>query len=422
MQASSKVIYTTFAGRRENLEVQFKYLNELLDNGSISEIHLWDYTREIRDSIWLKSITKSRHPYIYRAPKRDYRLLPLKEDLGAHEITCLKIRVQTSHDAHILLFKDQATQYEIVLGGWDNSRSVIRSTSGIHSQHDGQIFKGGEWCNVEIVVKNNVIKVIVDKNTIMESLCASGGYKVLLAGFHMCSVDYDLQPCKELMVLKPTNLELNDKFKLMEAVNKWTWVDYYAHYNKDTYPDHVIIKADDDIVYIDTLGFNNFIRNRLANPDWLLSFPSIINNGVCAYYQQKMGLIPRDIGVFSYDTFQGELWSNSKLCEQLHYHFIDNITNITSKSRSVQPIPHPIGDRISINFFAILSKDLNIFQDLLLYTTHQLDDEHHLTVTLPLKYGRRLVVDHSMVVSHLSFFKHLGLWSYIKLKFSQNGL
>lgn len=407
MQTNTKVVYTIFAGRRENLEVQFKYLNDLIDNGSISEVHLWDYTREISDSIWLKTVLKSQQPYIYRAPKRDYRILPLKTDLGAPEFNKLRLRIKASHDAHILLFKNQASQYEILLGGWDNSRNVIRNSTGIQCQHDGPLFHGGQWCDVDIVVKNNVIKVIVDGKTIMESLCAAGNYKVCLAGHHTCSVQYDLEPCKDMLGLKPTSLILNEKFKLMQAVNKWTWVDYYAHYNKNTYPNHVIIKADDDIVYIDTNGFNQFIQNRLANPDWLISFASTINNGVCAYYQQKMGLIPETIGNFPYDTFQGELWSNSKLCENLHNFFINNITSFTNKSKTLPPIPHPIGDRISINFFAVMSNDLHIFQDLLLYTTNHLDDEHHITVTIPLKYGRRLVVDQSLVVAHLSFFKQI---------------
>ena len=190
--------------------------------------------------------------------------------------------------------------------------------------------------------------------------------------------------------------------KLMHVDNKRAWTEYYHHYTKERYPDHIIIKCDDDVVYVDLDRFHGFLEHRRMFPDLLLAFPSIINNGVCANYQQTAGFHPaeaNDLGTFPYDTFCGRLWADGRLAERLHDHFIDNLVDYTSRAASMPVRTIKVGDRISINLFAILSKDLDIFQRI------GNDDEHELSVRMPNETGRANYVDMSCFVSHLRFYK-----------------
>lgn len=402
------VIYTTFAGRRSNLQVQFKYLDRLLADNEVTEVHLWDYTREILDSIWLKSVFGSSNPWIYCAAKHDYRLVPFKDAFGSTLMQSFRFNVRGKHDAHILLFRDRNIFCEIILGGWNNSKSVMRTHAGIVSTYDAVVLDQTTWVSCKLDLVGGALTVSLSGKAILNTYLNFTPSHVFIAGFHQCPIEYDLSDTSQyLQPIGSIQLLDSNKYKLKETPNKWTWIDFYSHYTPANYPNHVIIKADDDIVFIDTPGFHKFIKNRINNPDWLLSFPSIINNGVCAYYQQKLGLIPQQVGVFPYDTFQGDLWASSELCTRLHTFFIENCKTFVQANNKQQVMFHPIGDRISINFFAILSKDLHVFQDIIKYTTADLDDEQHLSITIAKQMFRRHVIDPSLVVSHLSFYKQV---------------
>lgn len=201
------------------------------------------------------------------------------------------------------------------------------------------------------------------------------------------------------------NVPQHKGFSLIHVHNKGSWTEYYKYYTQSKFPNSIIIKCDDDIVYIDTDAFSNFIKERSSDKHTLLMFPSIVNNGVCAYHQQRLGLIDASFGEeLPYDIFNGKLWSSGKLCSKLHQYFIDNVSAWTLKSSAKTPatIQHKIGDRISINFFAILSEDLFLYD---LLTTPYPDDEHELTTVLPPKIGRYHSIYMPMTVAHLAFYQ-----------------
>lgn len=191
-----------------------------------------------------------------------------------------------------------------------------------------------------------------------------------------------------------------DYVKVMYPNRANGWLDYYRHYTTERYPDHVIIKCDDDVVFIDVDGFEGFIQRRLENKDDLLASASIVNNGVCAHLQEKDGLI-QGLGHFPYDVLCGKLWEDGHLAQRLHKYFVEHKDEWLGKARSMAPeiFRQPIGDRISINFFAICSKDLCIFQEI------GNDDEHQLSVVMPRNKQRHNYVDKAFVVAHLSFFR-----------------
>jgi hypothetical protein len=208
--------------------------------------------------------------------------------------------------------------------------------------------------------------------------------------------------------------------KLFSPDKKRGWRDYYEHYTQQRYPDHVIIKCDDDVVFLDVDAFQGFIERRLANPTALVAFASIVNNGVCAHIQQRAGLIPMHFGELPYDTECGKLWGDGVLAQTLHEYFIQNKTEWLQKAHAMQGqlYRHPIGDRISINFFAILSKDLHTYKHLL----YDNDDELNISVYIPILYQREVYVDMGFTVSHLSFYQQrdTGLDEpYLQRKYAQ---
>lgn len=189
--------------------------------------------------------------------------------------------------------------------------------------------------------------------------------------------------------------------KRKHVENKKKWGEYYMHYTSTAYPDHIIIKCDDDVVYIDVEKFPKFINNVVDDKDdtHMVYFPSIINNGVCAYLQQQDGLLPeKELGVMPYDTFCGRLWGDGKLAERVHLYFIKNINEMRAKQPD-RRVTITRGDRISINFFAIKTSKLHIYQAI------GPDDEAEITVRAPPKFGLDNVIDLSMFVAHLGFYK-----------------
>lgn len=195
---------------------------------------------------------------------------------------------------------------------------------------------------------------------------------------------------------------LEDPIRLINVRNKRSWSEYYMHYTKERYQDHIIIKCDDDIVFIDVEQFGKFIENRIRSPDTLLAFPSIINNALCSNFQQDAGFLDVEksgLGCFPFNSRQGRLWKDGILAENLHDHFIDCLEEYRKKSSKLSTRMVKKGVRVSINLFAIMSKDLDVFKNM------GSDDEHDLTVFKTAKLNRQNHVDLSCFVAHLAFAK-----------------
>ena len=52
------------------------------------------------------------------------------------------------------------------------------------------------------------------------------------------------------------------------------------------------LKCDDDIVYLDIDKLGDFVEFRRTNPNYVVVSANVVNNGVCAYFQQEAGSLP----------------------------------------------------------------------------------------------------------------------------------
>lgn len=390
-----KVILTCFAGRRRNMEILLMYADELHSRGLIDQMHIWDFTRDATDGAWLAQ-TFQRSPYIATSGYT-YHAAPGKVADGEEA----EVLIRCKNNAHLLL-TDSAKRVvaEVSLGAYDNACDFLRGDiQGMTlSAHGGPTCDPNRWRRVGVRASNDgSVSVRVDGETI---LSASVGREprfplnLSLAGWE--------ESDEVLWRVKDDSAEgfAHPYARLFRVKNKSSWREYYQHYTRELYPEHVIIKSDDDIVFIDVDAFPEFIRQRVADKQPLLLFPNILNNGVCAMHQEKRGFVSRQLDHAPNDTLSERIWGDGRLCQSLHEYFVEDHDGWIRRSRSDMAVMGVgLGNRVSINFFAILSKDLYAFQ----MVGH--DDERELTVDLSRRLNRKNAVSMNMTVSHLAFYR-----------------
>ncbi len=135
---------------------------------------------------------------------------------------------------------------------------------------------------------------------------------------------------------------------------------------------------------------------------------NVLNNGVCAYIQQnKNGLIPRDVGLFSFPSEHGkpgmaleQYWDHGKKSQRLHEYFLSNTDRFVGMSQQCQPEKVAEGIRVSINFVGFKQDILPFY----VKSAKHLDDEHYLTVETSKRLQKSVMICMPFVSSHLSFY------------------
>ena len=186
-------------------------------------------------------------------------------------------------------------------------------------------------------------------------------------------------------------------FSILVPKTKENWRDYYKYYTPAKYPnpDTVIIKCDDDIVYIDVDHFEDFIAARRAHPEALIFSPSVINNPVCSAFLFYRKLI---------NGFTGpEIEMGAENGKKIHEFFLDNRDEFTKACLATSRFGKVHLDlpniRFNINFICILARDL----DILYGVPYKSDDEAWLGVFAPKYYDRNIWVDLHFIVAHMAF-------------------
>lgn len=375
-------IVSVFSGRKSNIEILAKYLKMALEMNIIDEVHFWNNTRNKEDEDFLKTISNLRRTSSVFGSK--YILItPVIKD------NSFELCVKSSNDVHIKISDDE-TDYEIVLGGWSNTKSVIRQ----NDTEICQLFKTGvvdakDENNFKIVVADEYLHII--KNGILLI-----SHKIEKK-FNIKNI-YFKTGFGSVGELK-YNTTQNKGFFFMDTCIK-SWENYYNYYNNDKFVEDIIIKCDDDIVFIDLYKLPKFIE-FVKNNDYDLVLANTINNGVAAYFQQqKYNLIPEELMSLEYPNngLCGTLWESGKKAEDLHNYFIENYNKFLNYEYNNEIIP--IDTRFSINFFGYKGKHWHK-----IINSNSGNDEYNLTVEYVKNRGFKNIMYSDFYVSHLSFYK-----------------
>ena len=373
-------IVSIFSGRKTNIEILKKYLKKALELNIIHEVHFWNNARNPDDEEYLKSISNL---------KRTSSTLGGNYILITPVLTnnSFDINVKARNDIHIKL-TNLSTEYEIVLGGWNNTKSVIRENNNEIYSLLQNVADENSYINIKILVKDDTLNILKN-NELIISQKIKGDFEIKDIYFktgHNCIGDLTYNTSK------------NKGFYFMDTCEK-NWKNYYSYYTN--YENDIIIKCDDDIVFIDLYKLPKFL-DFIKNNDYDLVFANTINNGVSAYFQQnKYNLIPKDLMNLEYPDggLCGSLWESGKKAEKLHDYFIKNYGDFLDYNYDNEIIP--INTRYSINFFAYKGNKWFKIKD-----AYE-DDEAILTIKYVKENNFKNILYSDFYVSHLSFYRQV---------------
>ncbi len=170
-------------------------------------------------------------------------------------------------------------------------------------------------------------------------------------------------------------------------------------------PEMIVIKLDDDIVWMGENAIRHLLEFRMKNPEFFLVFANIWNNQFCDYIHQRTGLLPVEPKV-DWDC-PGNMWLNGELAERVHRNLLEKLEAgatedylVTFYSWQLQP-----EERCSINFVCWFGEDLAALSpDGLDGPLGDGDDEQYLSCEAPQKLGKLNVICGTALTAHYSFF------------------
>ena len=214
-KAESKVILTSFVGRRKNLEVLFPMLNTMMDKGYIHEVHLWNFTRNTDDETWIKE-TVGNNDIITTS----YEYVPYGTFKTDSEII---ITFKAQRDAHILVRNQDKVLYEIVLGGWGNTMCVLRNKEqgSVLCQKPSHVCNEHAATTIKLSLANGC-RVSVEDNIILDYVTNMNDNKDSEIHIDVASWDNHIVWIKDTKEIKRGS----KRFQLVHVANKKMWLEY----------------------------------------------------------------------------------------------------------------------------------------------------------------------------------------------------
>ena len=401
----------TFAGRRDRMQLLTRYVGAAIERGLIDEWHVWDFARNAEDSLWLRD----RFPVLQATPNNslDYCRSPGLLEIGGAQQN-LRFSVRATNDVHLGLrrLSGAGPDYEIILGGWRNMASAIRKFDDPKALGDvaardthpapvivrstpGLLPEFG-FSEVDVAIGEKGLAVSVSGSPTLEAPepVDPGTFEVLYRTGFGSNGDWkfaDFSGCPERRFVVGT-----EPHYPRDAMFYTRAYQYYAA-NAGEYSDAILLKCDDDIVYFDLDRLAELILFRREREEFFLVSANVVNNGVCAFFQQEASIIPPERGAFELPPggFCGSLWAEGAKAESLHRLFLSDPSRFTSAGGD----PVVWNERISINFVALLGKDLPFVPDIMF------DDEHDLCYGVRKRAKKINCIYPRFVASHLSFWK-----------------
>jgi hypothetical protein len=189
----------------------------------------------------------------------------------------------------------------------------------------------------------------------------------------------------------------NNEIILKKKRVKTDWNPFYKTISSWNEND-VVIKCDDDILFIDINSLKNAIEDRINDKISFIIHSNCINNGVCAYYQRDLfPKLKNELSKYPSYGIMGILFEKPELAYVLHNQFSnDLLTNINNINKYILDDIY-ITSRISINFILINGCDLKYLENI------STDDEYQVSSLLPEKLLRPNKIKGDLITSHLSY-------------------
>jgi hypothetical protein len=172
-----------------------------------------------------------------------------------------------------------------------------------------------------------------------------------------------------------------------------------------TDPDAIYVRFDDDIVFVEPGTVQALVQARLEYPDPYLIFPTIINNGIMAFFLEEEGKLKNPTyKSYSPYVFDPLIWS-ADLCFDIHDQFLKGavkhgVEHFHMRNREIAP------QHISINCMTYFGKDIASWGGKFDHN----GEEGFITCQVPYWARRNLMVLGSKVVSHFAFSPQRAHW------------
>eukprot|EP00512_Aurantiochytrium_limacinum_P003803 CAMPEP_0171508866 /NCGR_PEP_ID=MMETSP0958-20121227/14429_1 /TAXON_ID=87120 /ORGANISM="Aurantiochytrium limacinum, Strain ATCCMYA-1381" /LENGTH=739 /DNA_ID=CAMNT_0012045995 /DNA_START=378 /DNA_END=2597 /DNA_ORIENTATION=- len=180
------------------------------------------------------------------------------------------------------------------------------------------------------------------------------------------------------------------------SICKWhVYYEFYASSYMEILDDDVLLKVDDDVVFLDVKGVPSFVDFIRADKDTFFFSATVFNNDVAGARIVKHGLLPAELGP--------PMWGEPDKIVKMHRWLIDNIDQVLEKTAELRKngVAEPYTDRCSINFIGLRGAMLQKAKSYVM--KNRPDDEHAIT-TVALAAGEREQVYMGLAVAHATFF------------------
>jgi hypothetical protein len=178
---------------------------------------------------------------------------------------------------------------------------------------------------------------------------------------------------------------------------KQDWSPFYKNI-ANSFINDIIIKCDDDILFIDMEALKYAIIDRINDKISFIIHSNCINNGVCAYYQKELfNHIKEQLNIYPTGGILGVIFEKPELSYVMHNQFTNDLLKDFTSIHKYFIKNEYIKTRISINFILINGIDAKYLSEI---TT---DDEYEVSSFIPELLNRPNKINGTFITSHLSY-------------------
>jgi len=191
---------------------------------------------------------------------------------------------------------------------------------------------------------------------------------------------------------------LENNIFLSKNKEKTDWSPFYKIISSTSKDNDIIIKCDDDILFIDIYQLKNAIIDRYNDKESFLIHSNCINNGVCAYYQSELFPNVKDkLKIYPKGGILGILFEKPEIATALHMQFTNDLILSFNNINNYILDDNYINTRISINFILLNGIDAKYLSNV------SYNDEYELSSLIPERLCRYNKIFGSLITSHLSY-------------------